>query len=91
MLLQSHGSDDRGRVILELLPALPGSWPDGSVKGLRARGGVEVGMNWKDGRLETATLRCPRDASVVVRSGAGTRAIALVAGETFRIDGMPGG
>jgi alpha-L-fucosidase 2 len=81
MLLQSGGGE------LELLPALPGAWSTGSVRGLRARGGFEVDEQWKDGKLTQASITSVTGGSARVRYGATLKGIQLKPGQVFRWDG----
>ena len=77
MLLQSH------RGTIKLLPALPSSWRTGRVAGLRARGGFEVGIEWRDGRLVAADLvstiagPCRLQAKTPVSVAAGGRPVDI--------------
>ena len=52
-----------------LLPALPKRWKEGSVKGLRAKGGAALNMSWKDGKLASAELISDSDKEFTVRYG----------------------
>jgi len=77
MLVQSQAGE------IELLPALPAAWPEGKVTGLRARGGFEVGVEWKGGRLVSATIQASRGGTCKLRSGAVTREVAIAEGKTY--------
>jgi alpha-L-fucosidase 2 len=71
MLLQSHDGE------IALLPALPAAWPDGRVKGLRARGAVTVGLSWKQGQAVAATLRPDTGGVVKIRPPRGQQVTGL--------------
>jgi alpha-L-fucosidase 2 len=62
MLVQSH----MGQV--HLLPALPDAWPTGHIKGIRARGGFELDICWKDGKLSEGVLRSDKGTACTLRT-----------------------
>ncbi|MCP5527607.1 MAG: glycoside hydrolase family 95 protein [Verrucomicrobiales bacterium] len=80
MLLQSQNDE------LHLLPALPRAWPDGQVRGLRARGGFEVDLRWRAGRLVDVTVRSLVGNPCRLRYGQVTRELATSAGQTGSFD-----
>jgi len=82
MLLQSQNGE------IEFLPALPGAWPNGNVKGLRARGGFEVDVGWKDGRLVSATIQSLAGNRCRLRYGNVTRAVEIKKGSILRLNGQ---
>jgi alpha-L-fucosidase 2 len=61
MLVQS------GEDWVHLLPALPPAWPAGSVRGVRARGDLEIDLAWAEGRLTAARIRSGAGGTVRVR------------------------
>jgi len=79
-LLQSHAGE------ISLLPALPPSWTNGSVSGLRARGGHEVAMEWKGGKLLSASIRNSESAVVKVRYDSKTVEVSIKAGQTLLLN-----
>jgi alpha-L-fucosidase 2 len=81
MLIQSHAGE------IELLPALPKEWPNGSVKGLRVRGGFEVDIEWKSGVLENVQLRSLGGNIAKLRYKENIIELSTEKDKTYRIDG----
>ena len=92
MLLQSHETETRvgkGELrILNLLPALPKAWPDGSVNGLCARGGFEVDLNWKNGALTRAVIHSKLGQPCLIRSGEKKIELPTKSGRSYAFDGQ---
>ncbi len=83
MLVQSHMG------YIDLLPALPKAWPAGCVKGLRVRGGYEMDIEWKDGKLTSAVIRNVSNSTgeCEVRYGGKTGKIVVPRGESREFTG----
>ena len=82
MLLQSHAG------VIDLLPALPEQWPNGSVRGLKARGGLEVDLSWSDGQLTQVKVRNTVPGSYRLKyKKAETNFSALSPGQEMNWDG----
>jgi len=76
MLLQSHAGE------ISILPALPKSWSTGSVKGLHARGALEIDIDWKDGKASRVVLKSPLTSTQKVRFADGrVESVKLIAGK----------
>jgi alpha-L-fucosidase 2 len=87
MLLQSQETMADGQFVIELLPAMPKGWHTGTVRGLRARGGFEVDIAWKDRQLTSATVRSLSGNPGRLRYGKVTRNLTLKKGEALVWEG----
>jgi alpha-L-fucosidase 2 len=92
MLLQSHDPyatptsltevQAGSAAFVHLLPALPAVFKDGKVSGLKARGGLELAITWRDGRLQRATLTARKSGKVRLRYAGKETELQVAAGKT---------
>lgn len=86
LLLQSHRRTPDGKVIVEILPALPGDWDSGKVCGLRAQGGLTVDLEWSAPTVFKAEIRAAYDGAFVFKTPGGSVEKTLVRGEVIHIN-----
>ena len=84
MLVQSRP----GR--LRLLPALPSVWPNGRITGVRARGGIEVSLAWRDGALTEATFVAHQSGTARITCGGTELTLEHAAGTAYQIAWLAG-
>ena len=79
MLLQSHMG------FIQLLPALPDAWSQGSISGLRARGNFGVDLQWADGKLQQAVVTSGSGCPCTLRYGDATLTFKTAKGKTYTV------
>ena len=86
MLVQSQDG------FVHLLPALPDAWKEGSVSGLCARGGFEVSISWKNGKLTTSTIKSKLGGKLILRSKTALfgQGVKQLENGDYEIDTTPG-
>ena len=84
MLMQSSHTPGKATVI-ELLPACPEQWSEGSVSGLLARGGYELSFEWKGGKVRDCSIKANASGTVTLLYNGQTKTVKLKAGKTQHI------
>jgi alpha-L-fucosidase 2 len=79
MLMQSRDE------VIELLPALPKVWNEGSVSGLCARGGYEVSFEWKGGYVRNCSIKAKKNGTITLLYNGQQKTVKLKAGQTQNI------
>jgi alpha-L-fucosidase 2 len=79
MIMQSQNNE------INLLPALPKAWSEGSMHGLRARGACTVNIDWTNGELKKATIQSSKGGTYTIRYKELTKTVSLKPNQTITI------
>jgi hypothetical protein len=72
--------------VIDLLPTLPPQWPNGKISGIRVRGGFEVDVEWKGGKLVSATIHSVGGTNTSIGYGERTVDIQLKQGQSLQLN-----
>ena len=86
MLLQSHIKEG-DQYVINILPALPDAWSSGEVEGLKARGGFEVSIKWKEKKMVSCKVKSLAGSHLEIRYKGKTFTSATEQGTTYALDG----
>lgn len=81
LLLQSHEN------FIRILPTLPENWSNGSIKGLKARGNIEVDIEWENGKLVRLKLMAKEDTTIKLKYDTHEVEVDLSKGKKIKLDG----
>jgi alpha-L-fucosidase 2 len=88
MLMQSQYAMNDAQSTIELLPACPEQWSEGSVSGLCARGGYELSFAWKGGKVTNGTIKAKLDGTVTLLYNGRQQTLKLKAGQTKKLKAL---
>jgi alpha-L-fucosidase 2 len=80
MLVQSHTG------LIDLLPALPSELPTGEINGICARGGFDLNLKWRDGKLQAVEVLSKAGSPCQLRYGDKTIRIKTTKGKRYKLD-----
>ncbi|NQU87416.1 MAG: glycoside hydrolase family 95 protein [Mariniphaga sp.] len=82
MLMQSHAGE------IHILPALPDAWPSGKIKGIMARGGFKIDIEWSEGKLQSLNITSKLGNMLNLRYGETVKTFDSTKGEEFSFNGF---